>query len=387
MPHEVRSLLVDRIRRDGPLTVAGYMELALYAPSVGYYARTAQASGRSGDFYTSVDIGPLFGELLARQFAEMARLLAPADPSIPFPISLVEAAAGNGRLSRDVLDAADRCEPRFYESVALHLVERSGSARSVQREHLGPHAAKLVASLESVPSGITGILFANELLDALPTHLVTMTADGLRELYVDLDGDTLVERPGPLSTPALGDYLRQVGAHLAVGSRAEVNLEAQAWVREAAARLTRGFLFIIDYGHQARDLYSPQRAEGTLATFQRHRHDGRDPASPRTPSWLVDPGSRDITAHVDFTGIQQAATQAGLDFIGVADQTHVLMNIAASSGLLEQLNAADRMRDRLALKTLIVPGGLGSTHSMMVLGKGVGKPELMGLRPFNQAVH
>ncbi len=387
MAQEVRELLAERIRRTGPLTVAGYMDVALYAPAVGYYARTTQASGRSGDFYTSVDVGPLFGELLARQFAEMARLIAPSDPNAPSTIDLVEAAAGNGRLSRDVLDAAARCEPRFYEAVALHLVERSGAARAVQAECLGPHASRIVTSGAELPTSFEGILFANELLDALPVHLVTMTGEGLREIYVDLDGDALVARMGPLSTQALAAYFDQVGARIEIGARAEVNLEAQAWVRRAAARLERGFLFIIDYGHQASDLYSPRHAEGTLATFQRHRLDGRDPGSPRTPPWLIDPGSRDITAHVDFTGIRLAAERSGLDFIGVADQTHVLMSIAESSGTLEQLSEPDRLRDRLALKTLIVPGGLGSTHSMMVLGKGVGQPELMGLRGFRRVAH
>jgi SAM-dependent MidA family methyltransferase len=386
MPHDGHALVSESIRKGGPLTVAGYMELALYAPGAGYYARTAQASGRSGDFFTSVDVGPLFGGLLARQFAEMARLLSRPERRSPIAIDLVEAAAGNGRLSRDVLDAAREFDPPFYDGLALHLVERSPAARAAQHETLGPHAEKLATSGDRLPAPVRGIIFANELIDALPTHQVVMTADGLREVYVDLDGERLVERLGPLSTPAIGAYLERVDARVEVGARAEVNLNGLAWVREAASCLDRGFLVIIDYGHQAADLYAAHRAEGTLATFRRHRFDDRDPASPLTPTWLVDPGSRDITSHVDFTGIRLAAEEAGLDLIGLADQTRVLMNVAASSGLLEQLDGPERMKDRLALKTLVVPGGLGSTHSVMVLGKGVGSVDLMGLKAFRQAV-
>jgi SAM-dependent MidA family methyltransferase len=380
MSPDGRALVSECIQQQGPLTVAGFMELALYAPSAGYYARTTQASGRSGDFYTSVDVGPLFGELLAHQFSEMARLLAPTSPHASFTVDLVEAAAGNGRLSKDVLDAASVCDPWFYQRLALHLVERSPDARSVQRDVLGPHAAKLATSGDQLPAGFEGIIFANELLDALPTHLVMMTKGGLREIYVDLDGDRLVARIGPLSTPSLGTYLEQVGARLEIGSRAEINLAAQSWIRHVADALVRGFLVIIDYGYEAPELYASHRAAGTLSTFQQHQLDGVDPDSPATPPWLVDPGSRDITAHVDFTGIRQAAEQAGLEFIGLAGQTHVLMSIASSSGTLERLNHPDRLKDRLALKTLVVPGGLGSTHSMMVFGKGVGHPELIGLR-------
>jgi SAM-dependent MidA family methyltransferase len=380
MADDCRAVIADRIRRTGPLTVAEYIDLALYAPGVGYYARAAQASGRAGDFITSVDVGPLFGDLLGRQFAEMAGLLAEAPARLPPQFDLVEAAAGNGRLSKDVLDAVARHDSELYSRIALHLVERSEAARAAQAATLGGHTGRLVSSGPELPPAVHGVIFANELLDALPVHLVTMTRDGLREIYVDLQGDSLVERIGRVSTPAIAAYMAQVGAGLAVGARAEVNLSACDWVATAASRLSRGFLMLIDYGHQARDLYSPLRSGGTLATFSGHRTDTRDPASPHTPPWLVDPGSHDITSHVDFTGVGAAARRSGLDALGCASQTRVLMEIAASSGLLTELDQPNRLRDRLALKTLIVPAGLGSTHSILVFAKGVGHPDLMGFR-------
>ena len=223
-------------------------------------------------------------------------------------------------------------------------------------------------------------MFANELLDAFPVHLATMTAEGLREIYVDLDEGELVERVGPLSTPELASCLDEAGVALAPGARAEINLLARAWVAEVAARLARGFLVVIDYGYEAEDLYSPRRAGGTLATFHRHGFDRRDPASPRTPSWLIDPGSRDITAHVDFTSLRRSGLREGFEVLGLADQMHALLGIAEQSGFLDALSRQDRLHDRLAFKTLIIPGGLGTTHSMMVLGKGVGRPQLMGFQ-------
>ena len=151
MGQDCRALVADRIRQSGPLTVAGYMDLALYAPGVGYYARAARVSGRAGDFVTSVDVGPLFGALLSRQFAQMWRCLAGTDGHPPRTVDLVEAAAGNGRLTKDVLDEANASDPAFYAASRVHLVERSAEARAAQRGVLGAHAARLASSDDRLP--------------------------------------------------------------------------------------------------------------------------------------------------------------------------------------------------------------------------------------------
>ncbi|HXI30533.1 MAG TPA: SAM-dependent methyltransferase, partial [Vicinamibacterales bacterium] len=161
------------------MTVAAFMELALYDPQHGYYARAARRSGRAGDFFTSVDVGPLFGELLELQIAEMDALLRSAaaaaeQADTAKTVDLVEAGAGNGRLAADILRAAKRRDPRFYDSIRLHLVETSAAARAAQRETLGDVGDRLVASTTTVPEAFQGVLVANELLDALPTHQVVM---------------------------------------------------------------------------------------------------------------------------------------------------------------------------------------------------------------------
>jgi SAM-dependent MidA family methyltransferase len=368
MDSDCRALIAERIRQRGPMTAADYIELALYAPEVGYYARAAQRSGRTGDFVTSVDVGPVFGALLASYFARLTQA-APFRPGQR--IDLVEAAAGNGRLSRDVLEAGAARHPAWLSAVDLHLVERSAHARAAQAAALGPHAARLRSSGAGLPAHINGILFANELLDAFPVHRVQMTPRGLAEIYVDADGDDLCERLGPLSSPALAAYLDEAGIAFADGQRGEINLAAVAWITEAAACLAQGYLVLIDYGYEAEELYSPARADGTLTTFHRHVADARTGTRRATPPWLDAPGTRDITSHVDFTAVRRAAERAGLTRVLQADQTRFLLDIVEQSGLVAELSAPGRDRDRLALKTLLLPGGLGSTHKAVVFARGI----------------
>jgi SAM-dependent MidA family methyltransferase len=365
MAADCRALILDRIRQRGPLTAAEYMALALYAPGAGYYARAARRSGRTGDFVTSVDAGPWFGRLLAVQFAtwlrEMDGLGGPA------PRDLVEAGAGNGRLSRDVLDALASSQPDLYERLTVRLVERSEAARAEHGAVLSGHAARLGSSADTLPSNVNGIIFANELLDAFPVHVVIGTPEGLREVYVDArPDDRLIERQGPPSTPALAEYLDEVGIALGPAQRAEINLEALAWVREAARCLARGYLVIIDYGHEAAALYSTERPGGTLTSFSRHMADAPATDEPGTPAWLAAPGDRDLTAHIDLTSIRRAAEAAGLHTVLVTDQTRFLLDIAGRSDVLAVLSSEASQHDRLLLKTLLVPGGLGTTHKVMV---------------------
>ena len=382
--HALRTLIGDRIRRHGPISVAEYMDLALYDPSYGYYACGSRRTGRAGDFLTSVDIGPVFGELLARQFAEMwdviRRSAAPVrDPQSPFanpesqPFDLVEAAAGDGRLARDILDAAARHHPEWYARTRLHLVEVAPAARAAQLETLGPHSPVLASSSASLPNSVNGVIFANELLDALPTHAVVMREEGLREIFIDVKGDTFVQHEATPSTPELGHYLDRAGVRLEPGWRGEINLEAVKWIRLAARSLHRGFLVLIDYGHEAAELYSATHRGGTLTTFRRH-------VSGDWHSLLEAPGEHDITAHVDLTTVTRTCEEEGLVTIGRLDQTYFLLGLAGSDmlGNREQ-STADELKKRLAFKTLILPGGLGSTLKVLVFGKDVGLPALAGL--------
>lgn len=366
----LRSILFDRIRRDGPLTVAAFMELALYHPEHGYYARSVRRSGRAGDYYTSVDVGPLYGELLAVFVERLFGRLRPEAP-VSTRLGLVEAGAGSGRLMRDVLDALLRRAPHCYASVEVALVECSRAAREVQLDVLGPHATKLSWSAAELPDRVVGLIFANELLDAMPVHRVRMTPDGLREIRVGADAGELVLCEGPPSTRELEAYFAGVGVRLAAGAVADVSLAAPAWVRAACRSLERGCLLLVDYGHEAAELFSPLHAEGTLRAYRAHLVDAA-PRGAATPAWLTDPGERDLTAHVDFTAVRQAGLAEGVDQLAFADQTRFLLAL----GLAERLGgwigrSIQDVRGRLAAMTLVAPGGLGSTHHALLLGRGV----------------
>jgi len=348
------------------------MELALYDSESGYYARAARRSGRAGDFFTSVDVGPIFGEFLARQVIEMAAIVT----SLQSPVDLVEAAAGDGRLSADILRAIRRHDPALYDRLQLHLVEVSPEAREAQRETLGDVSSRLASSTSEVPASFTGVLIANELLDAMPVHQVVIREDGLKEVYVRAarleTGDSRLETTeGSPSTPALAEYLAHLGITLEPGWRAEINLRAVKWVADAVRKLERGFLILIDYGHPARELYSVTHSTGTLTTFSRHTMAGPERGG-AVPAWLERPGEQDITAHVDFTSVQRAAEANGATTIGVLDQTYFLLGLGAA-----EMDATD-LKTRLAVKTLLMPGGLGSTLKVLILGKNVGTPRLRG---------
>jgi len=350
------------------------MEVSLYHPEVGYYARAIQKTGRAGDFFTSVDVGPIFGELLAKQFAEMWRLLGEnssgslfrRSPSKKAPgavFDLVEAGAGSGRLARDILDSARTSDPEFYSAIRLSLVEQSPAARAAQIETLGPHASLLAHSTSALPEHVDGVIYANELLDAMPTHAVVMSDAGLREVFIDFADGRFFERFEELSTPRIAEYLARAGAEMRVGWRAEVNLGAEDWTRTAAESLRRGFIVLIDYGHDERELYSASHSAGTLTSYKQHS---------QLADFLQEPGETDITAHVDMSAVTRAAERAGLDVLARLDQTYFMLGLGITD--LEGLS----LQKRLAMKTLLLPGGLGSTHKVLIFGKGVGKPALKG---------
>jgi len=377
------------------------MEAALYHPDFGYYARAVQRSGRAGDFFTSVDVGTLFGELLAKQAAEMAQCLDRERPSgRPGSFDLVEAGAGNGRLAADMLRALKRDAPRTYETTNLHLVEASAEARAVHRSTLGESAERLSSSSAALPESFDGVLIANELLDAMPVHQVVMREEGLREVYVESGENGLRLREGPLSTSRLASYFTDLDIRLEPGWRAEVGLAAVDWVRDAARRLKRGFIVLIDYGHEAAELYSGSHSTGTLTTFAQHRSAGPESA---TVPWLRNPGQQDLTAHVEFTSVRRAAEGEGCTTLGFTDQMYFLLALVtglpgqareAGDAAREAGDAAREVGDalqgvpqlealsakqRLALKTLAMPGGLGSTMKVILFGKNVGRPRLTGL--------
>ncbi len=182
-------------------------------------------------------------------------------------------------------------------------------------------------------------------------------------MFVDVADDRFVETPGELSTPRIAEYLARAGAEMRVGWRVEVNLRAEEWTRHAAESLRRGFLVLIDYGHEERELYNASHSAGTLTSYKQHS---------QLADFLQEPGETDITSHVDLSAVTRAAEQSGLDVLARLDQTYFMLGLGITD--LEGLS----LQQRLALKTLLLPGGLGSTHKVLIFGRDVGTPALKG---------
>jgi len=371
----LRDILLERIGDKGAITFADFMAACLYEPGLGYYTSPGRKVGAEGDFYTSSNVHRVFGRLIAKEIIRMWQSLGePAD------FQIVEAGAGNGRLAADIMDAVAELAPAFYSSVTCRLIEAEPSLAKTQAKMLAAHAPRLAwsspAELSAGNLAITGCLLSNELLDALPVHLVEMTAAGLQEVMVGANGGQFSEKLAPPSTPGITDYFSALGVSLAAGQRAEVRLAANRWLAEAAASLRRGFVMTIDYGYLAAELYGRMRTNGTLLCYYRHQLE-------ENPYIRV--GLQDITTHVDFSSLIQVGAAAGLEKIWYGEQYRFLM----AAGMMEELLAlearpvpeAERLKDRLALKKLMLPdGGMGDTFKVLIQGKNVGTPELLCLK-------
>jgi SAM-dependent MidA family methyltransferase len=363
------EILAARIRAAGPISFAEYMLECLYHPAHGYYSRTNAA--RFGDYYTSVDVHPIFGRLLARQFAEMWELLGS-----PRPFIVAESAAGVGRLAGHILDFSARTLPEFYAALEYVAVDRSMARRAEHAAHLAQHlAARRISSAGELPRAIpAGCIFSNELLDALPVHRVVMENGALREIYVGLEGEQFVEVRGKPSSPALERYFHEQGFTLEKGQQAEVCLEACDWIELAGRALERGFVLTIDYGHEARALYGEHHNRGTLLAYRDHQV---------TENILDAPGEQDLTSHVNFTALDLWGRNAGLARTGHVTQSQFLVALGRGNEFADLYETGqtemEKLRARLLLKNLIHPEGLGEKFQVLIQHKGIAAPQLTGL--------
>jgi SAM-dependent MidA family methyltransferase len=336
------------------------MELALYAPGLGYYSGGARKFGPGGDFITSPELTPLFGQALAAQVVQVMQASA---------AQVLEVGAGTGLLAADLLLELERrgVLPDRYE-----ILELSGELRERQFDTLAeraPHLASRVRWLDALPDAFSGALIANEVLDVMPVHLVASRPDGVFERGVAIDAAGILRWA---DTPAFG-AVAEAAAVLALPVPetgeyvTEINLAARAWVGEWARRLVSGALLLVDYGYPRAEYYLPSRSNGTLLCYYRH-HAHADP--------FLWPGLNDITAFVDFTTVAEAAFEAGLDVLGYTSQAAFLFNC----GILESLarrgpeTSADYIRAARAVQRLTTPQEMGELFKVLALGKEMDEP-------------
>lgn len=333
-----------------------FMGLALYAPGMGYYSGGAHKFGAAGDFVTAPEICPAFAQTVGAQAAQILALSAPR---------IIEVGAGTGEFAADLLLELDR---RGALPDAYSILDLSGELRARQRATLGrraPHLLPRVHWLERLPENFDGLVLANEVLDAMPAHLVLWTATHIAERGVGVDDGHFAWRDRPASGLLL--ERAQVLAdecEIPPGYLSEISLTAPAWIAEWAGLLGQGALLLIDYGFPRHEYYHPQRNAGTLMCHYRHR-------AHTDPFYL--PGLQDITTHVDFTAIVEAGCQAGLDLLGYTTQSSFLFNCGLTD-VLARTPVDDALRYlplANAVQKLVSPAEMGEIFKVIALGKGI----------------
>ena len=363
----------EEIRQKGRMTFARFMEMALYDPEEGYYTSSGDRIGLGGDYYTSPEVHPIFGRLLAKQIRQMESLL----PG-PGPFTILEMGAGKGPLARDILAGLKADAPEDWNRFRYAVIERSPAMAARQKALLASSGlsatVRWCSGLEEVRAEgpLVGCVLSNELVDAFPVHRVVATKDGLDEIYLELDGDRFVETRDVPSTPEVEAYFDRLKIRLTEGQRAEVNLEAARWIREVGKALDRGFVITIDYGHPASELFASHRKKGSLLCY--YRHTVNDDPYARI-------GEQDITAHVDFTGLARAGAEAGLSVTGFTNQLNFLMSL----GIAREMERFDpESPEMLSVKRLLARESMGGVFKVLIQHKGLTPPPLEGLtfRPY-----
>jgi len=371
------TLIRDKILHcGGKIGFNRFMELALYAPGMGYYSAGSHKFGEAGDFVTAPVISPLFSRCIARQCAQVLGSLQKRGNNA----DILEAGAGSGEMACDILMELERMDilPAHYFILDISADLRQRQHALIQQR--APHLLRYVHWLDKLPvKGFTGIVLANEVLDAMPVHRVHIGKKNAQEYYVAEDNGSFVWCLDALSSEPLRHRITAIRQILDndisdIGYTTEINLIAESWIRDIADTMATGLILIIDYGFPRHEYYHPQRSEGTLMChYNHHAHD--------EPLVLV--GLQDITCHIDYTAIAEAAYDAGLTVSGYTSQGHFLL----ACGLVEPANLAvpvingqpsvAEIKQAQEIKKLTLPHEMGELFKVMALTRDIDIP-LMG---------
>jgi SAM-dependent MidA family methyltransferase len=370
---ELIRIIQDRMREKGRLTFAEFLDWVLYHPVHGYYNREAERFGPRGDYYTSANMHPIFGRLIARQMHGLWEALGH-----PHSFSIVEFGPGTGAVARDILE---ECRTRFsplYEILSYILVERSRSLPAKQERTLAEWVKDGKVRWEEPENflgggkKLVGCIFSNELIDAFPVHRVQRERGKLQEIYVIQGPQGFGEALGPLSHPFLEEYFLRYGKPLEDGQRGEVNWKALEWMDQVSEILEEGYILTIDYGFEAGELYHPWRKAGTLLGYFRHKVSD-DP--------FAHIGHQDLTSHVNFTALVRRGEERGLEKIGLIEQYRFLVGLGLLEELEEwekkagELSGVEFIQGKLGMRNFLIPGGMGSLFKVLLQQKrGKGSP-------------
>ena len=345
-----------RVAQHGPISFCEFMEAALYHPQHGYYSSGRAVIGRRGDFFTNVSVGPLFGRLMARHFAEMWKGLGS-----PAQWTIVEQGAHRGEFAKDALGGLREFAPRAFAAVKYRIVEPVEALRTAQMLALAGLPVEWLPRLDELEP-FTGVHFSNELLDAFPVHLVACRDGRWVERHVDFVDDGFVFTDGPLNDSRLAPHLAAM--KVPDGFVTEINLAALDWIDTLAVKIQRGCVLAIDYGY-SRDQFL-DRPAGTLSAYAAHQ---------REPDPLARPGEIDLTAHVEFTSLIEHAERSGFHLQTFTDQHHFMVALSR----LHFTNVPPPPAELRAFKTLMHPALLGQAFKVLCLEKGIdASPEIAG---------
>jgi len=365
--------MLDSVRRSGPMTFEQYMALCLYDPEHGYYMQGRERTGAKGDYFTSPDLHPIFARLIARQAGEMWEVLGR-----PPHFGWIEMGPGRGWFARDFLRWVRSARPEFFRALEYVAIEPGPRQRVLLRERLAEDELESkVRILENIAElePQTGCFFSNELVDAFPVSVVTRVSGRLKEIYVTADGDELREKVGAISSTEVAAYVARYAKGIEEGHRVEVNLRAAQWIRTLAEKLARGFVFTIDYGDLAPNLFTPDRPQGTLMSYRQHV---------ATEDLYSAPGEQDLTAHVNFSALIDAGREADLDLTGFTTQERFLLALGEESEFGDLYDPGqsetEQLQARLKLKRLINPEGMGTIFKVLIQHRGVASPRITGLK-------
>ncbi len=417
----LKQKIIEKIKKEGPITFETFMDMALYYPELGYYTSPGTVTGRKGDFYTSPHLHQVFGAMIGRQLEEMWEIMGR-----PSDFHAVEIGAGAGYLCKDILDylsklhkATDISEGRkdFFESLTYVIVELNPAVEEKQKILLADLAEKVtwVRSLNefkqtksrtNIPV-IKGCILSNELLDAFPVHIVEMEdktsmsrgdkkgnenqippnpplvkgglggfSDELKEIYVTHNGNNFIEQKQDVSSTNLISYFKKFSINIPRGYRTEINLKIKDWLKEIYGVLSAGFILTIDYGYTVQEYYDEDRAKGTLLCYYKHRVN---------EIFYENIGKQDITAHVNFSSLKKWGDELGLKTIGYCPQGIFLIALGIDEVIAELYgSSSDYFFEVSKIKGLILPQGMGESHKVMIQYKGEGSPELRGFSIRNQ---
>ena len=374
----LEQIIIEKIKREGPVPFETFMDMALYHPEYGYYASSTSALGREGDFFTSPHLHPIFGAMIVRQLYEMWQTMGK-----PPEFDIVEMGAGHGYLAKDIFDYlqhASESMSAFLDSARYHIVEPYGHFENKQRTVLGdelPNKRRItwVKSLSGLKN-IKGCIFSNELLDAFPVHLIGMN-ETVKEIVVNYDDDKFREEMRDVRLREITNYINTFSISLSPGYKTEINLRIKEWLESVAAVLKEGFVLTIDYGYSAKEYYSEDRTGGTLLCY--HKHTLND-----SPYRNI--GQQDITAHVNFSSLKLWGDDLGLRTVGCCPQGTFLTAAGIDEMILELYSdSADYLSEISRIKRLIFPQGMGDSHNVIIQYKGDKMPALRGFSMRNQA--